>query len=175
MAQSSPHALGLTAWFAVVCLALLVTAGLVWHGVTEENFRRLWQNLADRPSRQMSFRFILQPAMASFFGIRDGRADARGGRSPYFWTILWNPLQRVARLREGLNATAKIILVALVIDAAYQALELQSFYPGEAPIVALLLAFVPYVLVRGMTTRAVRWRSGNVTAQRAPTDDGELP
>lgn len=158
MAQSSPHALGLTAWFAIVCLALLVTAGLVWHGVTAENFLRLWRNLADRPNRQMSFRFILQPAMASFFAIRHGLADARSGRSPYFLTILRDRHQRVALLRQGLNATAKIILVALVIDAAYQALELRSFYPGEAPIVALLLAFVPYVLVRGLTARAARWR-----------------
>ena len=172
MAQSSPHALGLTAWLVVVCLALLVTAGAVWHGVTAENFLRLWRNLADRPSRQMAFRFILQPAMASFFAIRHGLADARSGRSPYFRTILCDRRQRVERLREGLNATAQIILIALIIDAVYQALELGTFYPGEAPIVALLVAFVPYILVRGTTARAARWRS-DVMARRAPTIDGE--
>jgi hypothetical protein len=168
MAQNNPHALGLTAWLAAVCLALLMTAGAVWHGVTAENFLRLWRNLADRPSGQMSFRFVLQPAMASFFAIRHGLADARSGRSPYFWTILWDRRQRAARLREGLNATAKVILIALIIDAIYQALELGTFYPAEAPIVALLLAFVPYLLVRGMTVRAVRWRSGDVVAPNGP-------
>ena len=175
MAQSSPHALGLTAWLAVVCLALLVTAGAVWHGVTAENFMRVWQNLIDRPSRQMSFRFVLQPAVASFFAVRHGVADARSGRSPYFWTILLNREQRAELLREGLNATARILLIALVIDAVYQAVELQTFYPAEAPIVALLLAFVPYVLVRGMITRAVRWRSGDTIAQRPPTVHGDPP
>jgi hypothetical protein len=149
-----------------VCFALLVLAGIVWHGITGENFLRIWQNLVDRPSRQMSFRFAVQPAVASFFAVRHGLADVRGGRSPYFRTILWNPRERVARLREGLNATAKILLVAVVIDAAYQALELETFYPAEAPIVALLLAFVPYALVRGMTARLARawWQRRNRAA-----------
>jgi hypothetical protein len=173
MTHPGPHELGVTAWLVVVCFALLVIAGSVWHGVTEENFLRIWQNLVDRPSRQMSFRFALQPVVASFFAIRHGLADARNGRSPYLWTILWNPQERVARLREGLNATARILLIALVIDAVYQVLELRTFYPAEAPIVALLLAFLPYVLVRGMTARAARWRSGQAMA--TPTANRELP
>jgi hypothetical protein len=158
MTHPGPDEFGVTAWLVVVCFALLVIAGSVWHGVTAENFLRIWQNLIDRPSRQMSFRFAVQPAIASFFAVRHGLADARSGRSPYFWTILWDRKERVARLREGLNATARILLIALVFDAVYQAIELQIFYPAEAPIVALLLAFVPYALVRGMTARmARRW------------------
>jgi hypothetical protein len=163
MTHPGPHELGVTASLVLVCSVLLVVAGSIWHGVTAENFLRIWQNLVDRPSRQMSFRFALQPAVASFFAIRDGLVDARSGRSPYFWTILWKRQERAARLREGLNATARILLIALVIDAAYQALELQIFYPAEAPIIALLLAFVPYALVRGTTARAARGR-------RHPTD-----
>jgi len=175
MTHPGPHELGVAAWLVLVCFALLVISGSVWHGFSEENFLRIWQNLVDRPSRQMSFRFALQPAVASFFAIRHGLADVRCGRSPYFWTILWNPQERVARLREGLNATAKILILAVVIDAAYQLLELQTFYPAEAPIVALLLAFVPYALVRGMTVRAVRWRGGGATAQRTPNANGGSP
>lgn len=35
----------------------------------------------------MSFRLILQPAMATFFAIRDGIKDARLGRPP-LWRVL---------------------------------------------------------------------------------------
>ena len=171
MTHPGPHELGVTAWLVVVCFVLLAICGSLWHGVTEENFLRIWQNLVDRPSRQMSFRFVLQPAVASFFAIRHGLADARSGRSPYFWTILSNPQERVSRLREGLNATARILLIALLMDSAYQALDLRTFYPAEAAIVAVLLAFLPYVLVRGMTARIARSSGGAGIVQRTPRAD----
>jgi hypothetical protein len=34
---------------------------------------------------------------------------------------------------------------------------LKTFYPGEAEIVAILLAFVPYLLLRGPVARVARW------------------
>jgi hypothetical protein len=37
---------------------------------------------------------------------------------------------------------------------------LKTFYPGEAAIVAIMLAFVPYLLLRGPVARIVRWRRG---------------
>jgi hypothetical protein len=39
------------------------------------------------------------------------------------------------------------------MDAIYQVLELKTFHPNEALIVALLLAFVPYLVIRGLVTR----------------------
>jgi len=56
----------------------------------------------------MRFRFILQPLMAAILSIRDGLSDARTGRSPFLSTVLRNPQERNARLREGLNATAHV-------------------------------------------------------------------
>ena len=38
----------------------------------------------------------------------------------------------------------------MIMDAIYQARMLRRFYPDEAVIVALLLAFVPYLLIRGL-------------------------
>ncbi len=46
----------------------------------------------------------------------------------------------------------------------YQVIELKSFFPGEAVIVALLLAFVPYMLLRGLIARIARWWLGDVPA-----------
>jgi hypothetical protein len=93
--------------------------------------------------------------------VRDGVRDARIGRSPYFWAIAFEPQKRVALLREGLNVTARIILLGLAMDVIYQIMVLKTFYPVEALIVAFLLAFVPHILIRGLVTRvARRWRGG---------------
>jgi hypothetical protein len=73
--------------------------------------------------------------------------------------VLRNPRERIEWLREGLNATARIILLGIVMDAIYQLIVLKRFYPVEALIIALLLAFVPYLLIRRPAARiARRWR-----------------
>src|SRR5207244_8507535 len=79
-------------------------------------------------------------------------------RSPYFMTLLRNPQERVGLLREGLNATARIILLGLAMDVIYQLFVLKTFYPNEALVVALLLAFVPYLIIRGLVFRVARSR-----------------
>ncbi len=94
----------------------------------------------------MTFRFILQPIMAAFAALHDGMKDATSGRSPYLWTILVDSKERGGRLREGLIATARVILLGLCMDVIYQLVVLKTFYPGEAVIVALVLAFVPYLI-----------------------------
>jgi hypothetical protein len=132
--------------------------GLIEHGVSLENWRRLWHDLAGRPGGPMSFRFVLQPAMAAVAALHDGLKDARTGRSPYFWTILRSPRERRARLNEGLTSTARIILLGLGMDAVYQYKVFGTFYPGEAVNTALLLAFVPYLLLRGPIARIERRR-----------------
>jgi hypothetical protein len=72
--------------------------------------------------------------------------------------MLGNPRERTQRLNEGLNATARIIFLGLVMDAIYQVIVLGQFYPAEAVIVALLFAFIPYVIIRGPAARiARRW------------------
>lgn len=157
------HELGRLAKLVLALAALLIVAGVLWHGITLETLQRIWRNVIDRPNGPLSFRFILQPSVAAFFATRDGVRDARVARSPFFWTVLWNARERGGRLREGLNATARIILLGLVMDTIYQVLELPTFHPNEALIVALLLAFMPYVVIRGTVTRiAVRRRGGIV-------------
>lgn len=137
-------------FYAVVALALL---GVVLNGVALSELRRIWEHMLARPSGPLSFRFIVQPLVCCALATRDGLADARTGRSPYFWTVLADPAQRLERLREGLAATAKILIVALALDVAYQLIEFKTIYPLEALVVALCLGFMPYLLVRGPVTR----------------------
>ncbi len=152
-----PQKLGLLAKLVVRSSSLLIVAGIVWHGVSIPTFVRIWHQLIERTDAPMRFRFILQPLMGAIAAIRDGLNDARTGRSPYFWTMMSNPRERAQRLNEGLNATARIILLGLMMDAIYQVIVLKRFYPAEAVIVALLFCFVPYVVIRG-----------SVDADRAP-------
>jgi hypothetical protein len=123
----------------------------------EDIAQRAWDNLVARPSGSFGFRFLMQPAMGAFFAIRDGLHDARTGRSPYLWTIATAPAKRAGRLREGFRATWKIVVLALVLDAIYQFIELGTFYPGEATVVVVVVAVVPYLLLRGPAMRIARW------------------
>ncbi len=147
----------------IVLAVLLIAAGVLWYGVTLASWHRFLHDLLERPSGPMKFRFILQPSMAVIAAVRDGINDARIGRSPYFWSIAFESQTRVARLREGLNATARIILLGLVMDVIYQLMVLKTFYPVEALIIAVLLAFVPHMLIRGLVTRFARRRSGSAS------------
>ena len=133
-----------------------VVVGFAWYGFSAEVRERIWQNLLDRPGGPMTFRFILQPIMATIAALYDGVEDARTGRSPYLWTILTDRTKSGGRLREGLISTARVILLGLVMDLIYQVIEFGTFFPAEAVIVALLLAFVPYLLLRGPCERIAR-------------------
>ena len=120
MTGAEPQKLSLLAKLIIALILVLVVAGIVLHGVSIPTFRRIWYDLVARPDAPMRFRFILQPLMVAILAIRHGLHDARTGRSPYFWTMLSNPRERAQRLNEGLNATARIILLGLVMDAIYQ-------------------------------------------------------
>jgi hypothetical protein len=158
---ANPQELGFMSKLVIVLAILLIAAGALWHGVTLDAWHRFMHDLLERPDGPMRFRFVLQPLMAVIAACRGGVQDARAGRTPHFWAIAFEPQERAARLREGLNATARIILLGLVMDVIYQVIVLKTFYPVEALIIALLLAFVPYLLIRGPATRvARRWRGG---------------
>jgi len=149
---------------AQVVIALMiafVTLGVAWYGVSAEVRERIWRNLLDRPGGPMTFRFILQPIMATIAALYDGVEDARAGRSPYLWTIFADSTERGGRLWEGLISTARVLLLALVMDVIYQYIVFDTFHPGETVIVALLLAFVPYLLLRGPIERIARMWVGD--------------
>ena len=152
----SKHQLNL-AKAAFVALLALILLGLVLNGASEDILRRALHNILQRSGGPMSFRFILQPAMAALAALHDGIKDARMSRTPYGWAMLSQPASSRARLREALIATARIILIGLGMDAIYQTFVLHAFYPGEMAMVAVLLAFLPYVLLRGPMGRLAHW------------------
>ncbi len=124
----------------------------------QEILTRFWDQLIAQPSGPLAFRFILQPVMATILAILDGMKDARVGRPPFLRTILYDPSQRAAYLREGLKRVSRVIVFAFVMDAIYQFMVLRRFYPVEALVTVFVLAVLPYLLIRGPVDRiARRW------------------
>lgn len=154
-AAASKSQLYLAQFVIAVAIALAVLA-IAWYGLSAESYQRMLKDILARPGGPMTFRFILQPTMAVIAALHDGIRDADLGRAPFLQTVLFNREKRGERLREGLISTARIILLGFVMDGIYQFTVLQTFYPGEMLIVALLLAFVPYLLLRGPIARAAR-------------------
>src|SRR5262245_50447813 len=169
MTEAASKSQILLARLACVLIVILLVLGMLENGLSKETYTRIWNDIADRPGGPMTFRFVLQPAMATIAALHDGIKDARLGRSPYLWTILSDRQVSASRLREGVIATARIILLGLGMDAVYQATVLKTFYPGEMVIVALLLAFIPYVLLRGVIERiAHAWLAHKREDSRRP-------
>jgi hypothetical protein len=142
----------LQAQIASLLVLGLLALGVAWYGVSDESLGRLWTDILDRPGGPMTFRFILQPTMAIIAALRDGFHDARLGRRPYIWALIHGVRDsggRSGRLWEGVVSTARILILGVVMDIIYQWKVLDTFYPGQSAVIAILLAFIPYLLLRG--------------------------
>ena len=128
---------------------------------------RITENLIARFTGPMKFRLLLQPAMAIFLAIRAGLKDAREGKPPYFWAIFIDPGERRAMLENGWKSVGKVFILAIVLDVVYQIIVHRWVYPGETVLVAIILAIVPYLLVRGPVNRIARRRRNGVKQRLA--------
>ena len=119
----------------------------------EKLFFDLWEGLISRTEGPLKFRFILQPSVAIFLAVRSGLQDWRQAKRPFFWEFVEDPAIRKELLREGWKSIGKLFILACLLDCIYQVIELRWIYPFDALIVAIFLAVVPYVLVRGPVNR----------------------
>jgi hypothetical protein len=99
------------------------------------------------------FRFILQPTIATILGIRNGLADARGGRPPYLWGMLFQRHLRRELLKGGFRTVANLLLMGILLDSIFQWLILGVSYPGAALVVGPVLIVTPYAVARALSNR----------------------
>ena len=116
-----------------------------WHLIADQ--------IQDRVSGPMKFRIVLQPVMATFLAVRSGLRDAKNGAQPYFYDLISSPGRRGELLKEGWKSIARLFFLAMVLDAIYQIFVEHSFHLRAALFVAILLAILPYLLLRGIVTR----------------------
>ncbi len=112
-----------------------------------------WREIADRPDGPLAFRFYLQPIMAMMLAVRDGWKDAHAGRPAFLWSLFTEPAHRADSLRSGWKGVGRVFALALVLDVVYQVVVLKGPRPLQGLLMAVVLAMVPYVLLRGLVTR----------------------
>jgi hypothetical protein len=122
------------------------------------NWERVFVQLLARLDGPLHFRFFVQPLMAAILATIDGIKDGRAGKPAYLWEMVSTPAYRKQLLREGWKRVSRVFLLAVVLDVAYQLIEFHWIYPGETVIVAVVLAIIPYFLLRGPINRIVKWR-----------------
>lgn len=116
-----------------------------------------WEHLLGRAGGPLHFRFLMMPTVVTILAIRAGLRDARESRPGFVWMFLTRRSERRGLLRSALKDIGRILIVALVLDTAYQIIVFRTFYPGEALIVAFVCAVVPYVLFRGPISVLIRF------------------
>jgi len=104
----------------------------------------------------MGFRFIVQPVVAIILAIRAGLRDARAGRLPYFlWPAIVDPAHHRDQFRRAWDDVGKVFIAAWVLDVVYTLMVYRWVYPVQSLIVAVTLAIVPYLVIRGPVIRVV--------------------
>jgi hypothetical protein len=134
----------------------------------EDLLTRVIENLIDRVSGPMKFRLLMQPLMAAVFAVRNGLKDASENRPPYFWGFFTHPDERSDMLRDGWKSVGKIFVLAVILDLVYQIIVFRWFYPGEALLAAFILAFIPYLLIRGPVNRIARGKQRSTSGAKRP-------
>lgn len=152
-------------WLVIALSAVLICWGLLKYGLSSEIHQRFWADIFGRTDGPMTFRFFLQPTMAAIAAVHDGLKDAREGHKAFFWTALWDSSQPTGRLREGLISTTRIMLLGIGMDVIYQTQVYDRFYPGEAVMIAILLAVIPYFVLRWLVELVARWKLRELNAR----------
>ncbi len=107
----------------------------------DEIFGRVFEDLVARTTGPMWFRLILQPLVATIFGIRAGLANARRSKGP-------DSGHRRAMFQQALHDVGKMLAVGVGLDVVFQLIALRTVYPLEAVLVGFLLVALPYQIVR---------------------------
>jgi len=118
---------------------------------------RFLQDVLARLSGPGRLRFIFQPAVAIFLGVRGGIKDAQQGLPPFLWAIAFHTEHRRALLRSALLSIRDLVAIAILLDMISQFLIFHHVRPGAALLVGPVLITLPYALARAL---------GNHTAQR---------
>ena len=123
----------------------------------EEFLQRFAQGFMSRLEGPYQFRMIVQPLMAIIFAVIDGIKDAKLGKPAYAWAIFSSAEHRKELLKDGWKHFGKIFILAIVLDVLYQLKvhgEIISW--GGVILAALILAVLPYMVLRGPVNRIAR-------------------
>ncbi len=102
------------------------------------------------------FRFIMQPLIAVILGIMNGLADARQGRPPYLFGMVFHRELRRELAKTAWSTLANLLLMGIFLDAVFQWIIFGVVHPGAALILGPVLIMTPYVVARSFSNRFAR-------------------
>jgi len=112
--------------------------------------------LEDIPKRLTGpgrFRFLMQPLMAITLGVLNGLTDARAGRPPYLYGLLFHRNLRGGLAKSGFSTMANLLLMGISLDVIFQWVILGVAHPGPALIIGPVLIVGPYTIARALSNR----------------------
>jgi hypothetical protein len=131
-------------------------------------FVRGWDNFIARTSGPLHFRFFFQPAMAALLAILAGIRDARAGRPAFLREVFFNTAGRRDLVLSGWKDVGRVFFLAVALDLIYQLAVHRGLYPLELVFTAVILALVPYFVLRGPANRIARL----FVRRESPADPG---
>jgi hypothetical protein len=145
----------------VIALALLLLAAVTPFAIVETIekgrvylfSRQFLEELPQRFTGPGRFRFILQPTIAIFLGIRGGLADAKTKNPPRLISLLFHAGRRRELLRSSVAAISTLLAMGIIMDVVFQLVLYRAVHPGAALLVGPLFICFPYALSRALTTR----------------------
>src|SRR5215203_5060133 len=126
----------------------------------EEILTRVWENLIGRNDGPLTLRLIIQPTVAIIFAIRAGLRDAREGKPAFLWTVFTSPEHRRDLIHDGWKDIGKLLIMTMILDCVYQLIVHRGVYVLELLTAVIVLAVIPYSIVRGPVNRIARLFSG---------------
>ncbi len=122
------------------------------------------EDLIKRLTGPGRFRFVLQPLIATFLGIRGGLADAKAGRPPFLYGLSFHREHRRELVKSGVETVANLLMMGILMDSIFQWVILGASHPVAALLVGPVLIVIPYALARAISNRIVRRRQGPATS-----------
>jgi hypothetical protein len=121
-----------------------------------EILNRAVEQLLGRASGPMHLRLLIQPLVATILAVRAGLRDARQGQPAFFWAVLTNLEERKTLIQSACKDIGKVFILAMALDTIYQLIALHAFHLVQTLIVAIVVAVIPYTVLRGPVTRLTR-------------------
>jgi hypothetical protein len=117
---------------------------------------RFFEDMVARLSGPGRLRFVVQPMVAIFVGVRDGAKDAREKIPAFLWALAFHEQHRLRMLANALSSAGDLIAIAILMDLISQFLIFREIRPGAALLLGPVLICVPYALARTFGNRISR-------------------
>lgn len=124
-------------------------------------FEAFLSEIGARLTGPLRLRFIVQPLLAIFLGLRDGRIDARIGVEPFGVDFLFHTEHRRDLFLKAASSILLPIIIGTFLDSIAQHLIFQTIHPLQAVLVGSFVIAVPYLLSRGLSNRFLSRKKGS--------------